>query len=86
MCISTYANIHLCVSMFARVIDALLEDPVQDAAQVHIPGMGIADGSGTLARLLLSRINISIYGPEAREPARKTWACVRVQNGVDLFS
>lgn len=51
------------------VYAAIKKDPnAQEAvlSQVHIPGMGTAPDSGTLARLLLQRTNISMYGPEAR--------------------
>lgn len=56
------------------VYAAIKKDPnAQEAvlSQVHIPGMGTAPDSGTLARLLLQRTKSSMYGAYGAEARRQ---------------
>ncbi|CAJ1340774.1 unnamed protein product [Effrenium voratum] len=59
------------------------EGKESSVGKVHLPGYGTADGASTLAKVLLSRINISIYGPEARRQQQQQYQQMQMMsNGM----
>ena len=59
-------------------------------AQVHLQGVGTADSASTLAKVLLSRLNVSVYGPEQHRRAQQVQYMYQqqmqlmAQNGVQM--